>query len=48
LAQEKIGAEIALLLGSAESAAVDFSQAPLMISYFSLMKALLCSHVDVK
>jgi hypothetical protein len=28
---------ISLLLGSAESAATDFSQAPLKISYFSLM-----------
>ena len=39
---------IALLLGSAESAAADFSQALLMVSYFALMKVLLPVHVDVK
>ncbi len=52
LAQEKVGKDAeelpSLLLGSAESAAVDFSQAPLMVSYFSLMKVLMPVHVDVK
>jgi hypothetical protein len=48
LAQEKVGGDAEELLGSAESASADFSQAPLMVSYFSLMKVLLCSHVDVK
>jgi hypothetical protein len=38
---------ISLLLGSAESAAADFSQAPLKISYFSLM-VLLSVHAVVK
>jgi hypothetical protein len=33
---------ISLLLGSAESAAADFSQAPLKNSYFSLMVLLSC------
>jgi hypothetical protein len=39
---------ISLLLGSAESAAADFSQAPLKISYFSLMMVLLSLHAVVK
>jgi hypothetical protein len=39
---------ISLLLGSAESAAADFSQAPLKISYFSLMMVLLSVHAVVK
>ncbi len=39
---------ISLLLGLAESATADFSQAPLKISYFSLMVMLLSVHVDVK
>jgi hypothetical protein len=41
LAQEKVGED-------AEFAAADFSQAPLMVSYFSLMNVLLPVHVDVK
>ncbi len=39
---------IFLLLGSAGSAAADFSQAPLMVSYFSLMVILLSVHAFVK
>jgi hypothetical protein len=39
---------ICLLLGSAGSAAADFSQAPLMVSYFSLMMMLLSVHAVVK
>ncbi len=39
---------ISLLLGSAGSAAADFSQAPLMVSYFSLMVMLLSVHAVVK
>jgi len=39
---------ISLLLGSAESAAADFSQAPLMVFYVSLMVMLLSVHVNVK
>jgi hypothetical protein len=39
---------ISLLLGSAGSAAADFSQAPLMVSYFSLMVMLLSAHAVVK
>ncbi len=38
---------ISFLLGSAESAAADFSQAPLKISYFSLT-VLLSVHAVVK
>jgi hypothetical protein len=38
---------ISLLLGWAESAAADFSQAPLKISYFSLM-VLLSVYADAK
>ncbi len=38
---------VSLLLGSAESAAADFSKAPLKISYFSLM-VLLSLHAVVK
>jgi hypothetical protein len=38
---------ISLLLGLAESAAADFSQAPLKISYFSLM-VLLSVHAVIK
>jgi hypothetical protein len=37
-----------VLFGSAESAAADFSQAPLKISYFSLMMVLLSVHAVVK
>ncbi len=39
---------IFLMLGSAGSAAADFSQAPLMLSYFSLMVMLLSGHAVVK
>jgi hypothetical protein len=39
---------ISLLLGSAGSAAAGFSQAPLMVSYFSLMVMLLSVHAVVK
>ncbi len=39
---------ISLLLGSAESAAADFSQAPLKISYISLMMVLLSVRSVVK
>ncbi len=39
---------ISLLLGSAGSAAADFSQALLMVSYFSLMVMLLSVHAVVK
>ncbi len=39
---------ISLLLGSAGSAATDFSQAPLNVSYFSLMVMLLSVHAVVK
>ena len=39
---------ISLLLGSAESAAADFSQAPMKISYFFLMMVLLSVHAVVK
>jgi len=41
------GRRISLLLGSAGSAAADFSQAPLMVSYFSLMVMLLSVHAVV-
>jgi hypothetical protein len=39
---------ISLLLGSAGSAAADFSQASLKVSYFSLMVMLLSVHAVVK
>jgi hypothetical protein len=39
---------ISLLLTSAESAAADFSQALLKVSYFSLMMVLLSVHAVVK
>jgi hypothetical protein len=39
---------ISLLLGSAGSAAADFSQDPLMFSYFSLMVILLSVLAGVK
>ncbi len=39
---------IFLLLGSAGSAAADFSQALLMVSFFSLMVMLLSVHAVVK
>ncbi len=37
---------IALLLGSAESAAADFSQAPLMVSYSSLLTNIAPSYMS--
>jgi hypothetical protein len=40
--------KISLLLGSAGSAAADFSQAPLKVSYFSLMVTLLSMYAVVK
>jgi hypothetical protein len=46
LAQEKVGGDAEEL--PEECAAADFSQAPLMVLYFSLMKVLLPIHVDVK
>ena len=46
LAQEKVGGDAEEL--PEECAAADFSQAPLMVLYFSLMKVLLPVHVDVK
>ncbi len=39
---------ISLLLGSAGSTAADFSQAPLKVSYFTLMVMLLSVHAVVK
>jgi hypothetical protein len=42
------GRRISLLLGSAGSAAADFFQAPLMVSYFTLMKVLFSVHEVVK
>ncbi len=39
---------ISLLLGSSGSAAADFSQAPLKVSYFSLMVMLLSVHAVFK
>jgi hypothetical protein len=39
---------ISLLLNSARSAAADFSQAPLMVSYFSQMVMLLSVHAVIK
>ncbi len=40
--------KISLLLGSAGSAVADFSQAPLKVSYFSLMVMLLSMYAVVK